>query len=350
MQAQPGTRRPLPRMVVVTVGWMKYYSGAEHERPQGGGSYTKDNVGYESCNFLDLDGKLQGYFRTPFDKVNLERIAPEAGGTDPLDQVLVIFGATDPEGQGLKVVGWYRNARVYRYYQDGNEARRSFQEEYFGYHFEAPTAEAVLLPLEQRTQAIHRGANGMVRTSIFYPYDEAGQQRNLLWLEEIVDFVNNYQGDNLLRDQADPGKAAVAGAEEAREGKGQGFVASAKVRKAVEDRAMDKVKLHFKDGWVLENTSSNKPYDFCARRGNEERYIEVKGTQGDGSQVFLTKNEVKWARRHTSQMVLAVVTGIKVTVNGEQVTAEGGKLHLKEGWCPDEVNLEPLAYTYQTKL
>lgn len=169
MQAQPGTRRPLPRMVVVTVGWMKYYSGAEHERPQGGGSYTKDNVGYESCNFLDLDGKLQGYFRTPFDKVNLERIAPEAGGTDPLDQVLVIFGATDPEGQGLKVVGWYRNARVYCYYQDGNEARRSFQEEYFGYHFEAPTAEESYFPWSSELKRFIEAPMGWYEPASFIP-------------------------------------------------------------------------------------------------------------------------------------------------------------------------------------
>ena len=50
---------------------------------------------------------------------------------------------------------------------------------------------------------------------------------------------------------------------------------------------------HYKaDGWTVEDTSANNPYDLLCARGDEVRYVEVKGTTGDGSVVGLTYNEV----------------------------------------------------------
>jgi hypothetical protein len=335
---------------------MTYYANSQpgDEYPIGGGSYNEEEIGYEVCNFLDLDGWLHGYVKSPSDYhvLNLERIDPTADDDDTLNNVLVVFVAKNPKG-GQMVVGWYRNATVYRDYQEENDDRRSFDGEYFGYYFEAPTADAVLLPLSARTIRVPHIKHGMVRSNLFYPYDDSGKQRNLEWLEQIVDLVEQYDGENLLLTEAtSPEEAAVKGAETAHAGRqGQGFLYSAKVRRAVELRAMAVAEKHFtKDGWHVADHSANKPYDLLATKGNQKLFIEVKGSQGNGSFVFLTPNEVKWARKHHPQTILAVVTGIVVEETEDNIEGKGGKLHLIKPWQPNDDKLEPLGFKFYTDL
>lgn len=129
---------------------------------------------------------------------------------------------------------------------------------------------------------------------------------------------------------------------------GQGFGASSEYRKAVELRAMAMAEEHFSQaGYDLENTSANKPYDFVARRQGATLYIEVKGTANDGSQVFLTKNEVSHARGHPGQCALFVVSGILVAEGADgRLEATGGVARVKEPWIPAEGDLTALTYRY----
>ncbi len=39
-----------------------------------------------------------------------------------------------------------------------------------------------------------------------------------------------------------------------------------------------------------------KPFDLLCIRDSETLFVEVKGTQSNGEAVFLTRNEVQWAR------------------------------------------------------
>ena len=38
------------------VGWMEAYKGNSDERPIGGGSYNKNEIGYEIYNYLNYKG------------------------------------------------------------------------------------------------------------------------------------------------------------------------------------------------------------------------------------------------------------------------------------------------------
>ncbi len=355
--APAGSGRKLPPMLIVRSGWMTYYAGSVpgDEYPVGGGSYNEDYTGYEVCNFLDLGGRVRGWSRAPSKKYrsfNLERIDPAASG-DSLDQVLVVFAARHPEG-GQVVIGWYNNARVHRYYQKETDKRRSLDDEYFGYYFEAATTDAVLLPPAVRALPVPHSSDGMVRSNVFYAYDETGRQRNLRWLEDIADFVAQYHGENLIRpDQTiDPGTAAViTGEENDTSGTGQGRLAAAARRKAIELRAMAVAKQHFaKQQWTTKDHSASQPYDLLATKGDQALFIEVKGTQHGGSHVFLTANEVKWARAHYPRTALVIVTGIEVVENGDEPKGTKGKLHFIQPWLPADEALEPLAYKFQTGL
>lgn len=85
--------------------------------------------------------------------------------------------------------------------------------------------------------------------------------------------------------------------------KSQGFQLDSKLRKALEDYAMEAAKRHFlSDGYEVEDHSKNRPYDLCCKRKKELLYVEVKGTQTKGEEIILTSGEVDFARRHREQI------------------------------------------------
>jgi ribosomal protein S27AE len=130
--------------------------------------------------------------------------------------------------------------------------------------------------------------------------------------------------------------------------RGQGFGLSAVQRRAVEMRAMVVVdELYSSEGWSMEDTSSGNPYDFLATRGNERRFIEVKGTTGPGEAIVLTKGEVDHAMEHREQMALVVVTGIVLQRAGEAWRAESGRIarHVHP-WSPEPERLIPTDFRY----
>src|SRR6266851_4440481 len=71
----------------------------------------------------------------------------------------------------------------------------------------------------------------------------------------------------------------------------QGFMSSPAVRKAIEEHSVELARKHFKalDYFV---ETHGKPFDLLCTRGQERLYVEVKGTQGSGAEILLTKGEV----------------------------------------------------------
>src|SRR5262249_27610802 len=73
---------------------------------------------------------------------------------------------------------------------------------------------------------------------------------------------------------------AVVEALEKSQAKGQGFVLDSKLRKALEDYAMEAAKEFFEsEGYEWEDHSKNHPYDLRCCRDQEVLHVEVKGTQ-----------------------------------------------------------------------
>lgn len=130
----------------------------------------------------------------------------------------------------------------------------------------------------------------------------------------------------------------------ARRRTGQGYVNDVETKKAVELHAMAQARLHLEGlGFEVDDHSDRAPYDLQARNAKTVISVEVKGTQGDGSAVLLTANEVEYARSHQPHVALVVVMGIKVARSPEPV-ASGGKVVVFWPWDPDEHALVPTAF------
>jgi Domain of unknown function (DUF3883) len=77
----------------------------------------------------------------------------------------------------------------------------------------------------------------------------------------------------------------------------------------VESYAMALCKNHYSsNGYVVEDVSANRPYDFLIKKNGESRYVEVKGAQTAGETIVLTKNEVNLSRNEGEMMCCLLPT------------------------------------------
>jgi len=72
----------------------------------------------------------------------------------------------------------------------------------------------------------------------------------------------------------------------------------------------------------------------------------VKGTQTSGNSVFLTRNEVDFARAHKDLMVLFVVHSVEVHHSGAGLVAAGGIERVVAPWDPDVGVLSSITFSY----
>lgn len=133
-----------------------------------------------------------------------------------------------------------------------------------------------------------------------------------------------------------------------RTAKGQGFMASAEHKAAVELRAMCVAQKHFESlGYAVADTSSNNPFDLLAEKEGEKLYVEVKGSTGDGKTVFLTKNEVRHAQANATNSVLVVVSDIGLRQTAGEIVAVDGVPSIHWPWVPVHDDLVAERYTYR---
>lgn len=128
---------------------------------------------------------------------------------------------------------------------------------------------------------------------------------------------------------------------------GQGYARDQEAKVAVELRAM-KVATEFyeKQGYEVVDKSTNEPYDLLCAKNNLMLRVEVKGTIGQGKQVYVTANEVKEARLSGVLTNLFIVYEIELDRSGDKVSAVGGKIIEIVGWNPLDEDLIPTEYRY----
>lgn len=188
--------------------------------------------------------------------------------------------------------------------------------------------------------------------------DDALRDRLLTWAAGLIgrDPFGNANPDKwqfAVLDEEDTEPAEELASEpvveelERRQARGQGFLLSPALRKALEDHAMDAATRYFQaEGYAVADHSKTKPYDLYCTRGAEVLHVEVKGTQTGGEDIILTAGEVEFARRHRGQMALFVLHSVEVSgEEGEFVLSEGER-HLVLPWDVDQGMLKPVSYTY----
>ena len=318
----------LPRVVFARVGWMRCYAGSVpgDERPRGGGKYNLRHVGSEVLNFKPFGERLYGYFETSMqnNRTALERIDPSASGRESLDGVLIVFVAKHPT-RGQVIVGWYRNATVYREWQQRPRVKGEFL-----YRCVARVADCVLLPEPKRTRRIPTGKGAIGQTNVCYPLDDDRTPKDAPWMTGAIEWVNGYEGDNLLTHPIADVEEQIANEVEAalNRARGQGFISSPEQRKALERYAVGKAMRHFANrGYRVEDVGSSRSYDVCCTKNGKQLCVEVKATTTAGDQIVLTAREAALGGRRA----LFVVHSIKLRGN----KATGGVVTVKNPWIVD---------------
>lgn len=230
----------MDRALFARVGWMKWYRGPQpdDERPIGGGSYNDREVGIESFNFLPYRGQMLGYFQPKLSpghrsRIALERIEVDFHGTE-IPGVLVIFIATQPAGRRQRVVGWYRNATVFREERSSNAPQRN-QVPFF---IRARAEIAVLVPVPLRTHEIPSGKGAFGQANVCYPLDGAGHRKAAQWIDEVIDYVHSYSLENIAQGPESGANHEIDELVEMAIEQGAEFQSNPEIRRAIEIHAM----------------------------------------------------------------------------------------------------------------
>jgi hypothetical protein len=284
-------------------------------------------------------------------RIDLLKIDPAlARDSRSVNGVLVLFAA--PYQNGLRIVGWYGGATVHLggvpYPHDvKGRIQKHFDREgisdatFDRYRLEAKSSDAVLLPEAERKQAIPSGHRGeMGQSNVCYAYKD-GRRKTSPWIQGAIDFANGYHGANLLTDSEAEAEAESFRAQERAAG---GLQASREVRDVVERYAMDRAKEKLSElGFShFDDTHEGKCYDYTCKRDGSLFYVEVKGTQGSGASVILTKNEVAHWRNHQRDSIAVIVHDVKLNPEGESFRPSGGTLRVCLPWVLERAALDML--------
>ncbi|WP_375757358.1 protein NO VEIN domain-containing protein [Corallococcus exercitus] len=139
------------------------------DTPTGGGAWVKEHgEGGEVFNFKRARNEYFGYVQPTGAGINLGKLGATADDEE-LDGVTVAWVATHPTEGGMRIVGWYRNATVFREFQAPVATKgREFSDGKAPW-FLVRAKDAVLLERDERVFEVPRGKGGMGRSNVWYP-------------------------------------------------------------------------------------------------------------------------------------------------------------------------------------
>jgi HNH endonuclease len=183
----------MPGYLFCNIAWMKSYQGVQmDDQPIGGGSNEEK---HEACNFLAVDGEYYGFVQLQ-GGIDLYRIdSGFADGEDQLDGVTVIWTAKHPTEGGSRVVGWYRNATVYKEWRNSRPYLSPIHrmDKIRGYIIRAPSIESRLLEPNERTVVVPRRSGR--RTAPLMPGWGFGMQQVCYAMTEDGDLNRYFERD-----------------------------------------------------------------------------------------------------------------------------------------------------------
>jgi hypothetical protein len=138
---------------------------------------------------------------------------------------------------------------------------------------------------------------------------------------------------------------------------GQGRVESVDERRAIEEAGMTESRTWLRSQGFsdeqIKDTSATKPWDFEAERDGRTLYVEAKGCRSPwsrGSSVFVTRNEVLHARKHRDACALVVAASCQLSRDHDgRLTATSRQTVVAFPWCPNDDDLEPIAYKFRPR-
>jgi hypothetical protein len=176
----------------------------------------------------------------------------------------------------------------------------------------------------------------------------ADLHRGVMLLSALYGDVVLLEDASLLQSSGPEQNTVGRGASQA-----QGYLKDAVIRRAVELHAEDSAEAYFhRIGWpnVERVGSQHLGYDLeCRSADGLMLHVEVKGTQGLGEEVFLTRNEAAHSGPHSpceAAHALYVLSEIEVT-GTSTVKCTGGVPYCVQPWMVKHAALTPTVYAYR---
>ena len=185
------------RVLFCNIAYLPYYdTKLDTVEPQNGGSYVlNEGDALEKHNFeICADGQCRGFVETKhrkgykeglllneYNQMRIENIDSLAKNRESIGNVLVVFCAKPKDGHSV-IVGWYKNATVYRHRPSYNGR---------AYNLCAQKEDCVLLPEHKRTFKAPRAKMdgfGFGRSNLWYAPGEKGRD----YVEKVFDYIDSY--------------------------------------------------------------------------------------------------------------------------------------------------------------
>ncbi|MES2514711.1 MAG: DUF3883 domain-containing protein [Bacteroidota bacterium] len=286
-------------VLFINTGWMDFYTGVRNDSISGGGKYVRDHGwGGEIFNFKHWKNRLFGYGQPKIDRKhgNETQIKIEKLGANVEDEcikgITVVWTATNPYNGGTFIVGWYKNATVYRYYQAApNGSNRRYKGDLVGYFVEGKVPDSKLLPIDERIVSIKRQTKGwMGQSNIWYADQQPG------FVKEVNSYIHKGILPAQLRKKVRIGRVPLQ--------------QDPLKRAIVEKNAINEVvKYYTKLGFSITSVEKdNVGWDLLAVKKNIELKLEVKGLSGLDFYTELTPNEYKNLLSDRTNYRICIVT------------------------------------------
>lgn len=220
------------RTLFCNIAWMNYYKGTtDTDIPQGGGAYVEEmRDGNEAYNFmaehirfeddfLPEDTYCLGFVETKTtngatrNQLHIEKIegCEVCSNDESIDGVLVVYCATHPSHGFTTVVGWYRNATVFRHYQDIELMQDDGSVYVQSCNAIAKKADCVLLPRSERSQItkwkVPRKKGGISygfgRANVWFAQEQSENSNLREYLNRLLAQIENYSGENWVDKYSD---------------------------------------------------------------------------------------------------------------------------------------------------
>ena len=209
------TMKPI---IFARIADMKYYKGiTDIDSPENGGSYVKDTgMAHECYNFdvvKDQEGNefclgftmLMGSSKIKDSQLHIEKIVgcELYKKEEVVEGVTVVWVSKSQRSKTMRVVGFYKNATVFREYQSADFDNGYVQ----AYNFVADKKDCVLLPYSERHSnsvwyvpaSQKNGASfGFGRSNIWYAGSNTRNEKEIQYVERMLDSIEHYQGENWI--------------------------------------------------------------------------------------------------------------------------------------------------------
>ncbi|MGL5151272.1 MAG: hypothetical protein ACRC7N_11945 [Clostridium sp.] len=208
------------KILFCNIAWMKRYEGvSKDDVPQNGGRWVDENQSAnEEFNFrpISIEGEDEDYYfgsvetkstngkesnQLHIEKINGSNISIN---TESINEVLVVWCAKSDCNDFTSIVGWYKDATVYRDYL----TLELKDEDEQVYNVEAKAKDCVLLPLRLRNRRTmwyvprkgkkNSPSYGFGQSNVWYANDFESNVHLKSYLEKIIDQIDNYSDENML--------------------------------------------------------------------------------------------------------------------------------------------------------